>query len=207
MTHSTGNTLEFSMLGQSDLTQAKSILVDAYRGERTFRGLFDAHRSGFEQRLRAFVREYLLQHLQEQQSLIGASVNGRLVGVALLCEPGHYGALMSSRRARFGLAMTVGLACCKRYLAYQDSLRALMPDSKWCFLPLVGVIDQCRNQGIGAALINEAHRQSGMILGSQGTALGSGAAQAAEFYSKLGFSRVGELEFQGTSESYFFRNL
>lgn len=108
MTTEATSDLTFQMLGSDQLTQAKTILVDAYRNERTFRGLFDAQRPGFEQRLRAFTREYLLQHLQERQSLIGAIRDDRLVGVALLCEPGHYGALMSSRRARLGLALTVG---------------------------------------------------------------------------------------------------
>lgn len=80
-----------------------------------------------------------------------------------------------------------------------------MPPTQWCFLPLVGVLTEFRNQGIGQSLLTEAWRQSNMIPNSSGIVLGSGAAQAADFYFKLGFQKAGELSFEGTVESLFFR--
>ncbi len=197
--------VSFELLGLGHLTEVKSVLVDAYRHERTFQGLFEANRDGFEQRLRAFVREYCLQHFDQRQSVVGARLDGRLVGVALLCEPSHQGALNASRRARLGLALTVGIRCAKRYLTYQDQLRAVMPDSPWCYLPLVGVLESHRGLGVGAGLLNDVWSRVERIPGATGIALGSGAAAAASFYQNLGFEPVGQMAFEGTVETLFYR--
>lgn len=196
---------EFELLTSDQLTEVKSVLVDAYRSERTFQALFDSNRSGYEQRLRAFVREYCLQHMSERQAIVGARIEGRLVGAALLCEPGHQGALNASRRARIGLALTLGVRSARRYLAYQDQLRAAMPKAQWCYLPLVGVLDDYRGAGVGSGLLNDVWQRVQRMQAADGIALGSGAATAAEFYRGLGFQPVGEMAFDGTLETLFYR--
>lgn len=196
--------LTFSIV-KDQAPEIRSLLFRAYKNERTVRALFEAERSGYEQRVRSFIREYELEHRSNQQAALGAFLDGQLVGVALFCEPQYAEALAVSRRARLGLAFTVGLRSAKRYLRYQDSLRRAMPSGKWCYLPLVGVDPDHRNEQIGRGLFDRVWEEALSYPESLGIALGSGASAAASYYTKLGFEAVGQVTLDAVTETLFFR--
>lgn len=197
--------INIRLLPPEQAVAVSSVLQDAYRDERTFQHLFDGHRAGFEQRLRAFVREYTRAHLADNQSLLGLFVDDRLAGAALFCAPGAHRLQRISAKTRLALMSTVGLTGASRFIRYQAQLKQAMPDSPWCFLPLLGVLHEFRGQGLGRALLNKAWTLSDAMPESSGIALGSGAGQAKAFYQSLGFQTVGELNFFGTHEHFFFK--
>ena len=78
---------EIRLLNSGYSREARSMLYQAYRHEPTFAYLFEAERSGYEQRVRATVRELVKQHFLQELPAIGLLVNDRLIGIALIAPP------------------------------------------------------------------------------------------------------------------------
>ena len=87
MTQTSIATGQIQLLDGGYSREARSLLYQAYRHEPTFRFLFDADRPGYEQRVRATVRELVKQHFLQDRPGLGLLVNDRLVGVALIAPP------------------------------------------------------------------------------------------------------------------------
>ena len=67
---------ELVRLDPGALGAAKSLLYTAYRHEPTFQYLFDASRPGYDQRVRATIREGIELHFSNQQDAIGLVAEG-----------------------------------------------------------------------------------------------------------------------------------
>ncbi|KZZ23098.1 hypothetical protein A3752_26375 [Oleiphilus sp. HI0081] len=65
-------------------TEAKAILYRAYKHEPTFKYLFDASRPGYDQRIRATIRELINLHFSNQQDVIGLALDNHLIVVGLV---------------------------------------------------------------------------------------------------------------------------
>ena len=87
MTQTPNATSQIQLLDSGYSREARSLLYQAYRHEPTFRFLFNAERSGYEQRVRATVRELVRQHFFQDLPALGLLVNDRLVGIALIAPP------------------------------------------------------------------------------------------------------------------------
>src|SRR5690554_40028 len=69
------------------LNEARSILYDAYRNEPTFQHLFNHRKPGYNQRVRATVRELVDLYFDLDQEAVGVMVNDTLVAVAFIGDP------------------------------------------------------------------------------------------------------------------------
>ena len=78
---------EVRMLDHGYVREARSLLYHAYRHDPTFAYLFESERPGFDQRVRATVRELVQQHFAEELPAIGLVIEERLVGIALIAPP------------------------------------------------------------------------------------------------------------------------
>ncbi len=95
---------DIHMLDGGYSREARSLLYQAYRHEPTFSYLFEAERPGYEQRVRATVRELVKQHFLQDLPAIGLLVNDRLIGIALIAPPQR----ASGRDRKLGLAPAHG---------------------------------------------------------------------------------------------------
>ena len=59
-------------------------LYQAYHFDPTFKYLFDFERPGYDQRVRATLRELIELHFAKNQEAIGVTVNNLLVAVAFI---------------------------------------------------------------------------------------------------------------------------
>ena len=87
MTQTSNAASQIQMLDSGYSREARSLLYQAYRHEPTFRYLFEAQHRGYEQRVRATVRELVKQHFLQDLPALGLLVNDRLVGIALIAPP------------------------------------------------------------------------------------------------------------------------
>ena len=78
---------EVRMLDSGYAREARSLLYHAYRHDPTFAYLFEAERPGYDQRVRATVRELVQQHFAEDLPAIGLLIDDRLIGMALIAPP------------------------------------------------------------------------------------------------------------------------
>ena len=72
---------DIHMLDRGYSREARSLLYQAYRHEPTFGYLFEAERPGYEQRVRATVRELVKQHFLQDLPALGLLVNDRLLAL------------------------------------------------------------------------------------------------------------------------------
>lgn len=118
--------------------EARSLLYHAYRHEPTFAYLFEAERSGYEQRVRATVRELVKQHFLQELPAIGLLVNDRLIGIALIAPPQRRLGITESWAWQLRMWLSTGFRCTRRYLEYHQAVLACLPSESVHVLPLLG---------------------------------------------------------------------
>ena len=100
---------EVRMLDHGYVREARSLLYHAYRHDPTFAYLFESERPGFDQRVRATVRELVQQHFAEELPAIGLVIEERLVGIALIAPPIRRLDITESWGWRLRMLMTLSL--------------------------------------------------------------------------------------------------
>jgi len=107
--------------------ETRSLLYHAYRHEPTFAYLFEADRPGYQQRVRATVRELVNQHFLQQQPALGLLLDDRLIAVALIAPPQRRLDVTESWAWRARMLLTAGFRCTRRYLDYHAAVLACLP--------------------------------------------------------------------------------
>ena len=74
-------------LSAEELKLAASLLFQAYHDDPVFLDIFNSSKEGYEQRLRASIREELSAFWQAKQPMVGLYLGESMVGVACLNSP------------------------------------------------------------------------------------------------------------------------
>ena len=109
-------------LDESARNEAQSILYHAYREDPTFQYLFDHRRPGYDQRVRATVRELVDLYFEHEQEAVGVMVDHTLVAVAFVGEPELRLNLAQQLSWRIRMVLTAGFASTR-----PDSLNEISP--------------------------------------------------------------------------------
>ncbi|TNC82527.1 MAG: GNAT family N-acetyltransferase [Oleiphilus sp.] len=192
-------------LDPAALTEAKTILFHAYKNEPTFKYLFEYGRPGYEQRVRATIRELVSLHFETDQDVIGLALDNHLIAVALIGSPDVRLNLARQFTWRARMMMTAGMDCTWRYIDYHKQIHACLTDDLHHELPLFGVDDKYRNMGYGRKLMQAIENICMENPRSVGIALDTGNSRYLDFYSELGYSLVGEIRFGEITESVLFK--
>lgn len=195
---------EVRMLDGGYAREARSLLYHAYRHDPTFAYLFEAERPGYDQRVRATVRELVQQHFSEDLPAIGLLIDDRLIGMALIAPPQRRMDITESWGWRMRMLLTAGFRCTKRYLAYHDAVIACLPPGPVHVLPLLGVHPEYQGQQYGEQLLEALHNWCAEETNSQGVVLDTGNAHYLAFYKRQGYQEVGEVAIGPVIEHVFF---
>lgn len=187
-------------------TEAKAILYRAYKHEPTFKYLFDAGRPGYDQRVRATIRELLNLHFANQQDVIGLALDSHLIAVALIGSPDMRLSLSSQVNWRMRMLLTAGFDCTSRYIDYHKQIHACLPSDQHHELPLLGVDSKYRNMGYGKQLLQAIESICKENLRSSGIALDTGNSRYLDFFNKLGYQTVGSVKLGDVTESVLFKS-
>lgn len=114
-------------LDEAATNEARSILYHAYRDEPTFQYLFDHRRAGYDQRVRATVRELVDLYFEMDQEAIGVMVGNTLVAVAFIGDPDLRMNLADQFSWRIRMVLTTGFASTRRYMDYHEKIRDMLP--------------------------------------------------------------------------------
>lgn len=195
---------EVRLLDGGYAREARSLLYQAYRHDPTFAYLFEAERAGYDQRVRATVRELVQQHFAEDLPAIGLLIDDRLIGMALIAPPQRRMDITESWAWRMRMLLTTGFRCTKRYLAYHDAVIACLPPGPYHVLPLIGVHPQYQGKRLGEQLLEALHNWCAEDASSQGVVLDTGNAHYLDFYKRQGYEEIGEVAIGPIIEHVFF---
>jgi GNAT superfamily N-acetyltransferase len=197
-------TAQIHLLDGGYSREARSLLYQAYRHEPTFAYLFEAERPGYEQRVRATVRERVKQHFLEDLPAIGLLVNDRLIGIALIAPPQRRLEVTESWVWRMRMVLSTGFRCTRRYLEYQQAVLACLPSNSVHVLPLLGIHPQFQGQHYGEQLLMAVHNWCAEDPHSQGVVLDTGNPRYLEFYKRQGYEEIGEVAVGAIREHVFY---
>lgn len=195
---------EVRMLDSGYAREARSLLYHAYRHDPTFAYLLEAERPGYDQRVRATVRELVQQHFSEDLPAIGLLIDDRLIGMALIAPPQRRMDITESWGWRMRMLLTTGFRCTKRYLEYHDAVIACLPPGAYHVLPLLGIHPQYQGQRLGEQLLEALHNWCAEDPSSQGVVLDTGNAHYLAFYKRQGYEEIGEIAIGPVIEHIFF---
>ena len=204
MTQTSNATAQIQLLDGGYSREARSLLYQAYRHEPTFRFLFDVDRRGYEQRVRATVRELVKQHFLQDRPGLGLLVNDRLVGVALIAPPMRRLDITESWAWQLRMVLSTGLRCTRRYLEYHQAVLACVPGDAVHMLPLLGIHPEFQGQHYGEQLLEAVHNWCAEDEHSEGVVLDTGNLRYLEFYKKQGYVEIGEVAIGPVREHVFF---
>jgi len=199
-------TAQIHLLDGGYSREARSLLYQAYRHEPTFAYLFEAERPGYEQRVRATVRERVKQHFLEDLPAIGLLVNDRLIGIALIAPPQRRLEVTESWVWRMRMVLSTGFRCTRRYLEYQQAVLACLPSNSVHVLPLLGIHPQFQGQHYGEQLLMAVHNWCAEDPHSQGVVLDRGNPRYLEFYKRQGYEDIGEIAVGPIREHVFYHS-
>jgi len=192
-------------LDRSALSEAKTILFHAYRHEPIFQYLFESTRPGYDQRVRATLRECLELHFSQQQDAIGLLDNDALVAVAFICSPEAKSSFTDHFNWRVKMILTAGLNSTKRFVRYNQQVRMCLPDEHYHILPFIGVHPKSQNRGFGRVLMDVVEGICRDHPQSAGIGLDTGNTRYIRFYTNIGFQKVGEVVLGNFAESVMFK--
>lgn len=195
---------EVRLLDGGYAREARSLLYQAYRHDPTFAYLFEAERPGYDQRVRATVRELVQQHFAEDLPAIGLLIDDRLIGMALIAPPQRRMDITESWAWRMRMFLTTGFRCTKRYLEYHDAVIACLPPGPYHVLPLLGIHPQYQGKRLGEQLLEALHNWCAEDASSQGVVLDTGNAHYLDFYKRQGYEEIGEVAIGPIIEHVFF---
>ncbi|WPC03198.1 GNAT family N-acetyltransferase [Pseudomonas benzenivorans] len=184
--------------------EARSLLYHAYRHEPTFAYLFEAGRTGYDQRVRATVRELVQQHFSEDLPALGLLIDDRLIGMALIAPPQRRLDITESWGWRMRMLLTTGFRCTRRYLEYHDAVLACLPPGTYHLLPLLGIHPEFQGQHYGEQLLEALHNWCAEDGSSQGVVLDTGDEHYLDFYQRQGYQEVGQVAVGPIVEHVFF---
>ncbi|MGE8498012.1 MAG: GNAT family N-acetyltransferase [Pseudomonas sp.] len=197
-------TAEVRLLDGGYAREARSLLYHAYRHDPTFAYLFEAERAGYDQRVRATVRELVQQHFNEDLPALGLMIEDRLIGMALIAPPRRRLDITESWGWRMRMLLTTGFRCTKRYLEYHDAVLSCLPPGQYHVLPLIGIHPEFQGQKFGEQLLEALHDWCADDTTSQGIIIDTGNPHYLAFYKRQGYEDIGELAVGPIIEHVFF---
>lgn len=192
-------------LDKESWREIKTILYHAYRDEPTFKYLFDYERAGYDQRVRATIRELIDLYFTFNQDVIGLTLGDKLVGVALIGSPELRMDLADQFNWRIRMMLTAGLSSTNRYIDYHKKIKACLPGETHHTLPLLGIDSAYRGKGLGRIILQAVEKICDENPRSCGVGLDTGNAEFFKFYESMGYEQVGEVDFGELKQTVFFK--
>ena len=204
MPESTAAPARICMLDNGFGREARALLYQAYRNEPTYSSLFEAHRPGYERRLRTMIRVFVRQHFYLQLPAIGLLADDRLVAVALIVPPRRRLGVTDSWAWRLRMLIGAGRRCTRRYLDYQAALTGCMPGEQVHLVPMLGIDPKFQGTQYGEQLLEAVHEWCAEDLDTQGVVLDTGNEHYLPFYERNGYREIGEIALGTIRERVFF---
>jgi GNAT superfamily N-acetyltransferase len=137
-----------------ELKLAASLLFQSYHDDPVFLEIFNSEKEGYEQRIRASIREELSAFWQAKQPMVGVFLGDSLVGVACLNSPDDSVGTDRFWHWRLKMLLTAGYFSTKQMIEKEQKVMAAVPLKKFHMLSFIAIHPLHQNHGFGHYLMS-----------------------------------------------------
>jgi len=140
-------------LSAEELKLAASLLFQAYHDDPVFLDIFNSNKEGYEQRLRASIREELSAFWQAKQPMVGLYLGDSMVGVACLNSPDDSVGSDRFWHWRLKMLLTAGYFSTKQMIEKEKKVIEAVPLEKFHILSFIAIHPLHQHHGFGHYLM------------------------------------------------------
>ncbi|WP_114326482.1 GNAT family N-acetyltransferase [Candidatus Colwellia aromaticivorans] len=140
-------------LSAEELKLAASLLFQSYHDDPVFLEIFNSEKEGYEQRIRASIREELSAFWQAKQPMVGLFLGDSMVGVACLNSPDDSVGTDRFWHWRLKMLLTAGYFSTKQMIEKEQKVMAAVPLKKFHMLSFIAIHPLHQNHGFGQHLM------------------------------------------------------
>ena len=177
-------------LSAEELKLAASLLFQSYHDDPVFLEIFNSDKEGYEQRLRASIREELTSFWQAKQPMIGLYLGESMVGVACLNSPDDS---VSSERFwhwRLKMLLSAGYFSTKQMIEKEQKVIAEVPLQKFHMLSFIAIHPLHQHHGFGQYLMAAVNTVLEEHEDSEGVAVYATSGKFKRFFEEANYQHV-----------------
>jgi len=177
-------------LSAEELKLAASLLFQAYHDDPVFLDIFNSEKEGYEQRLRASIREELSAFWQAKQPMVGIYLGESMVGVACLNSPDD--SVTSERfwHWRLKMLLTAGYFSTKQMIEKEEKVISAVPLKKFHMLSFIAIHPLHQHHGFGHYLMEAVNTVLVEHDESEGVAVYATSGKFRSFFEDTGYQFV-----------------
>ncbi|MBN7821418.1 GNAT family N-acetyltransferase [Bowmanella yangjiangensis] len=181
-------------LSAEDLKVAASILYLAYHDDPLFMSIFQSEKEGYEERLRAAIREELNSFWMAKQPMIGLFEDERLLAVACLIQPDASIGPNRFWHWRLKMLLTAGFLGTKQMMDKEQKVKEQVPAKHYHMLSFIGVHPDHQHRGLGHVLMGAIDTLMRENVQSEGVAVFVTLPKCLGFFEDGDYDLVTELQ-------------
>src|SRR5690554_1565546 len=191
-TEQLGGTLVY--LASEDIRVAASLLFQAYQNDPIFQHIFQHDKEGYEQRLRAAIREELMVFWQNQQPRFGVFDQETLEGVVCLTRPGEHFGGDRVWHWRLKMLLTAGFVSTKQMLEKERLISEAIPAENYHMVVFLAVHPRYQQRGLGDLLVQAVQEEMRTHPESEGVAVFATRPEYERFFAARGYEPLAEID-------------
>lgn len=181
-------------LASEDIRLAASLLFQAYKDDPVFTAIFKADKEGYEQRLRAAIREELNVFWQSGQQMFGIYDGDTLEGVVCMTRPGASFGPGRFWHWRLKMLLTAGYVSTRQMIEKERLIAEAMPVDNYHMLTFIAVHPRYQQRGLGELLIKAVNTVMQDEPESAGVAALATRPEYQRFLEQWGYQVVSEIQ-------------
>lgn len=201
------NNFEIVRLNHSMKRRIYTLLYHSYMDEPSFQYILDSNKFGYEQRVRATIRELVNIHFNKEGVVLGVldKANDVICGVALLIDNKVDLDISSNLIWRLKMYLTTGFKATNNFIDFQNRIRRVIPNEHYKVITLLSIDNHYRHQGLGSRLIQSIHDYCEKDTDCMGIYLDSSNPKYENFYQNMGYKLFKKNRFLSLDESVYLR--
>ena len=180
-------------LSAEELKLAASLLFQAYHDDPVFLEIFNSNKEGYEQRLRASIREELNAFWQAKQPMVGLYLGESMVGVACLNSPDDSVGSDRFWHWRLKMLLTAGYFSTKQMIEKEQKVIASTPLKKFHMLSFIAIHPLHQHHGFGHYLMAAVNTVLEEHSDSEGVVVYATSGKFKAFFEDVDYEFIKEV--------------